>query len=443
MLGEKLPLLNGRQDIPDPALDLYELGLQGAADRVVPLHFTPPESCVDNHADHLVCEDLLPGEADDLCLDPVLLDWLLVTGPLPLPLDAVIIIKLPAAFPGAALAHHGAATVAAEQLPGQNIVHVRPRRSGRPGDLLDPLLHLVEQLPRYYRRDPALDPDVPPLVDACIPLVFEYGVQAVFIPPGALRRPEAAGIQLGGDLGDVLPLGILVEDLPDDLSAGGLDRIAAVRPLHEPDREAAVVYFTGQGVLAHTPEDILGQVCGVILGGALQDGLEQDPLRTLRDRLHDGHDLHSGLLQSRLIHGRVVSVPGKAVDLIDEHPLPLPLRRVFDHLEELRPLVRGAGDRPVAVLADDLQIMFLGILSADAELLLDARVLLGVGGVPGVNDGPHGFQPRQGLTPYLSRSFVTSSSGKTTVCVMLPSVLIVTVSSAPRGMDLHSSFPPT
>ena len=284
--------------------------------------------------------------------------------------------------------------MAAEQLAGQHVVHVCPGCCGSSGDLLQLLLHCVKQLLRYNGRDPALDPDVLPDIHACIPLVPEYGVQAIFIPPGTPGRSEPSAVQRRDDLGDVRAGRVHLEDLPDDGRAGRFDRILAVLTLLQTEREAAVVYLAGQSVVVHTSADVLGEVRAVILGRALEHRLQQDPLRAVRDRLHDAIHFDAVLLQPGFIHGRVVPVPGEAVDLIHEHPLPASLRGVFDHPQELRPLIRRAADRVVAILGDDLDVVLPSPLTADPELLLNAGVLLGVAGVPGVYDRPdHVFAP--------------------------------------------------
>ena len=201
-------------------------------------------------------------------------------------------------------------------------------------------------------------------------------MQAVLVPPGTARRAQPSAVQRGDDLGDVRTRCIEFEDLPDDGSASWLDRVLAVWALPQTEREAAVVYLAGQSVVVHASEYVLGEVRAVILSGTLEHRLQQDPLRAVRDRLHDARHLDAMLSEPDFIHGRVVPVPGEAVDLVDEHLLPASLLGVFDHPQELRPLVRRSADRVVAILGDDLDVVISGILPAYAELLLDAGVLL-------------------------------------------------------------------
>ena len=337
--GRDDALLDGLQNVRDPALRLRELRLQPAEDAVVPLAFLKLQSCVDDHPDHLVSQAALTRLAHDGLLDPVLLDWLFVACLLALPLDACVIVPFAAAFTGAALAHHGAAAVPAEQLPGEHIVHISPGSCRSSGDLLQTILHCFKQLPRNNCRNAALDPDVLPDIHACIPLIPENGVQAIFIEPSAARRSEPAAVQHADDLRHVRAVRVHLEDLPDDGRLGRLDRVPAVWALHVTERQAAVVYFAGQSVVVHAPEYVLREVRAVILGRAFEHGLQQDPLRALRDRLHDAHDFDAVLLQAGLIGRAVVPVPGKAVDLIHEDALPVPLGGVPDHLQELRALI--------------------------------------------------------------------------------------------------------
>nr|WP_242942165.1 hypothetical protein [Provencibacterium massiliense] len=89
--------------------------------------------------------------------------------------------------------------------------------------------------------------------------------------------------------------------------------------------------------LPHASDDLLPEVCGVILGQAFQNALQDDPLRTLRDRLLSIQQTDARLFQLHFTEGDVLPVTPEAVDLPDDHALEAVLLRVVQHPLELIP----------------------------------------------------------------------------------------------------------
>ena len=76
-------------------------------------------------------------------------------------------------------------------------------------------------------------------------------------------------------------------------------------------------------------------------------------------------------LQLVLIMCRIVTVPGKAVELPDQHDIKQPLFAVLDHLLELRPIVRFCRDGTVNVVLDDGDAILFGISRTFTNLAFD------------------------------------------------------------------------
>ena len=127
-------------------------------------------------------------------------------------------------------------------------------------------------------------------------------------------------------------------------------------------------------------QDLFAQIAAIILGGRLENCLENNTLVALADIFHCGKHRNAVLLEFVFIEGAVVSVPGKTVKFPDDHAIELPLFAVVDHALKIRPLVRLAADRAVGVDTDDHEPAPFGIhndFEADLEKL---HLRYGVGG---------------------------------------------------------------
>lgn len=78
-------------------------------------------------------------------------------------------------------------------------------------------------------------------------------------------------------------------------------------------------------------DDLLPEIQGVILCHALHEGLENDGLGSIAKVLSDGDQARASLVDDARINGSVVTVTGKAVDLMNEHEID---RAAFEIIEE-------------------------------------------------------------------------------------------------------------
>ena len=93
------------------------------------------------------------------------------------------------------------------------------------------------------------------------------------------------------------------------------------------------------------------------------------------------------LFQPVFIGGAVVSVPGEAVHFPGDDILPVATLRFPEHSLKLRALIVGAGQVAVGVHLNDLQIVHPGKRLTVRDLLLYGGIVLGMGGIPGVDYG--------------------------------------------------------
>ena len=77
------------------------------------------------------------------------------------------------------------------------------------------------------------------------------------------------------------------------------------------------------------------------------------------------------LFQDHLVVCAIKTIPGKAVKFPDENNIKQLLAAVFDHLLELRTIVRFGGERTVNVVFDDRDAVLFRIGGAFPNLSLD------------------------------------------------------------------------
>ena len=145
-----------------------------------------------------------------------------------------------------------------------------------------------------------------------------------------------------------------------------------------------------QDVLSLSTHDLLGKVGGVVFRIALQHRFQNDALRPLGDDLGSRHELDTVFLQLSLIPGTVVAVPGKTVELPDQHDVEQLFVAVFYHLLELGSIVRLGRDSTVNVVLDDSDAVLFGIGGAFPNLTFDGFFTLVVRGIAGIDHSGHG-----------------------------------------------------
>ena len=96
----------------------------------------------------------------------------------------------------------------------------------------------------------------------------------------------------------------------------------------------------------------------------------------MRDTLLRGDDAHTVLFEYVFIVGRIVAVASKAVELPDDDAVEHTLVAIFDHLLKVGAVVRLGRLRSVYVVADDLDIVEVGVVHTLAELPFTTRLIL-------------------------------------------------------------------
>ena len=97
------------------------------------------------------------------------------------------------------------------------------------------------------------------------------------------------------------------------------------------------------------------------------------------------------LFQDHLVICAIKTIPGKAVKFPDENNIKQLLAAVFDHLLELRAIVRFGRECTVNVVLDDRDAVLFGVGSAFPNLPFDGFFTLVVGGVTSIDNSSHRF----------------------------------------------------
>ena len=158
---------------------------------------------------------------------------------------------------------------------------------------------------------------------------------------------------------------------------------------HVAKRNRATIINALESVLGHAAHDLFRQVSRVVFGVAFQHRFQNNALRASRNDFRCRYQFHTVSLQLSLIPGTVVAVPGKTVELPDQHDVEQLFVAVFNHLLELGSIVRLGRDSTVNVVLDDSDSVLFGIRRAFTDLTLDGFFTLVITGIAGVNYGGH------------------------------------------------------
>lgn len=114
-------------------------------------------------------------------------------------------------------------------------------------------------------------------------------------------------------------------------------------------------------VLRHTALYLFGEFCGIVLSIAFEDRFKQNAVRSLRDTFFGRDNAHAVLFEYVFIVCRIVAVASKAVELPDDNAVEHTLIAIFNHLLKVGAVVRLGRLRPVYVIADNLNIVEVGV----------------------------------------------------------------------------------
>ena len=290
----------------------------------------------------------------------------------------------------AALAKHQRPTVAAEQLGGEQII-VLCLSPGR-GFLVFQhlLLHTVEKFQRHDGRNCIWHDHVPEFQFSDVPPILEHVFDTVISKRTAHRIFDTIFIQPVPNLFHCKTIPVLPERFQHKRRGKRVNVKFPLRIQRIAKCSTTTVAASFQDVLRLSADNLFSKVGRVVLRIALQHRFQNDALRSFGDDLGGRHKLDTVLLELGLIPGTVVAVPGKTVQLPDQHNVKQLLVAVLNHLLELRAVVRFGGDSTVDVVLDYRNAVLLGIGGTFPNLTLNRFFTLVVTGIAGVDHGGHG-----------------------------------------------------
>ena len=334
--------------------------------------------------------DKLHGLVDHQIFQPLFADGLFLAA-LVLFCGSTFIITMNFSRPArTAFAKHQRTAVTAVQLGGQQVI-ILCLSPGR-GFLVfgNLLLHILKQFQWNDGRDGIRHDHIPEFQLPDVPPILEHMFNAVIGERTAHRVLDAILVQPVPNLLHRKSIPVLPERFQHE--RGG-KRVNVELPLgiqRISKRSTATVAAAFQDVLRLSTHDLLGKVSRVVFCIALQHRFQNNAFRPLGDDLGGRHELDTIFLQLGLIPGTVVAVPGKAVQLPDQHNVKQLFVAVFNHLLKLRAVVCLGRDSTVNVVLDDGDAILFGIGRAFPNLTFDGFFSLVVTGIAGVDHSGHG-----------------------------------------------------
>ena len=251
------------------------------------------------------------------------------------------------------------------------------------------LLHIIEQFQRHDGWNCIRHDHIPEFQFSDVPPILEHMLNTVIGKRTAHRVLDAVFVQPVPNLFHRKTIPILRERFQHKRRGErvnmelplGIQRIAKCA--------TTTVTTAFQDVLSLSTHDLLGKVGGVVFRIALQHRFQNDALRSFGDDLGGRHKLDTVLLELGLIPGTVVAIPGKAVQLPDQHNVKQLLVAVLYHLLELRAVVCLGRDGAINVVLDDGDAVLLGIGRAFPNLTFDGFFTLVITGIAGIDHSGH------------------------------------------------------
>ena len=290
----------------------------------------------------------------------------------------------------AAFAKHQRTAATTVQLGCQQVI-VLCLSSGR-GFLVfgNLFLHIIEQFQRHDGRNRIRHDHIPEFQFSDITPVFEHVLHAVVSKFASDRVLDAVFIQPVPNLFHREAIPILRERFQHERGGKRVDVKFPLGIQRISKRSTTTVAAAFQDVLCLSTDNLFGKVSGVVFRIALQYRFQNDAFRPLGDDLGGRHELDTVLFELGLVPGAVVAIPGKAVQLPDQHNVKQLLVAVLYHLLELRAVVRLGRDGTVDVVLHHREAVLLRVGSAFPNLTFDRFFTLVVAGIAGVDNGSHG-----------------------------------------------------
>ena len=237
----------------------------------------------------------------------------------------------------------------------------------------------------YDRRHAALLAISGIVIDSHVLLAPQHLVDARLRPglafaserPGDGRHRIAHRAALGHD----------VIDAPHDR---GLVLVDAILTVHDVIAvQLAPVGSAVHGVTLDATAHVFRELPAVVFREPLEQALHQHALRSVADALGGAHQLHATALELRAVDGCVVAIAGKAIQFVHDDALESALLGIREHALERRAGVGRGAHGPVGVDLAHPPALGVGVLAADALLVLDGLLALLRAAKAGVDDGVH------------------------------------------------------
>ena len=270
-----------------------------------------------------------------------------------------------------AFAKHQCTTVAAEQLGGEQVV-ILCLSTGR-GFLVfgNLFLHIIEQFQRNDGRDGIGHDHIPEFQFSDVPPILEHMFDTVIGERTADRVLDAVLVQPVPDLFHCKTIPVLPERFQHKRRGEWVNMELSFRIQRVAKGSTTTIAAALQDVLGLSTDNLFGKVGRVVFCIALQHRLQNDALWPPGNDFRCRHKLDTVLLQLGLIPRAVITVPGKAVKLPDQHNVKQLFVAVLYHLLKLRAVVRFGRDGTVNVVLDDGDAVLFRIGSAFPNLAFD------------------------------------------------------------------------
>ena len=261
---------------------------------------------------------------------------------------------------------HRLAARAAEQLPGETVqrehlavarLAFRDLLSGLEGLNVDDYGHPV------FHFNPS------PGIQAGVGSALQDAQDPVVIDGRARDRGPATGREVLRDAVDARTADVAGEYLAHDRSLRIVDDVTAGRGVGVVAENLIPVVLREEGVALHTATGLAREVGHIVGSDDLEHPLLELTLWGPVDGFGRRDHKHTAIGELPLVHDRVVTVAGEAVEHVDHDQIRL--GRVRDHTAELGPLVGLAREGVVGVGLQDLDALTCAELVANAQLVVD------------------------------------------------------------------------
>ena len=286
---------------------------------------------------------------------------------------------------GATFPVHRASTMAAEELSGQEVIHLGFAPCRGFCVLREPTAHRFKQFLVNDGRNASFHLNIFVGIDPDISFITEHGLETIPVKLYSLGCAVAFCVKHTANIGHGFPIGIKFKSLLDDMSGSRIDnQFMIFNFIAERNMTSYTMAF--QGRLPHTSGDLLREVGRVKFRHTLQHSFKNNTLRFLRNVLSSRDDLYAVLSEAEFEKCAICSVPSKAVKFPNNHILPWLFLAVPYHLLEVNPFLHifPGGGGPVYIDSGNTVAIKFAEGSAITELPFNGLFPLPLGAEPKV-----------------------------------------------------------